>query len=163
MFRFAQMELNHRFRTLGDEAGSMFLRSGEIRMNLYSLSLGMLADSYGLGVGVGNFENTVDPQRLKGVGGINVPHNFFFETIATEGLVGLILVIMIIYYPFLSILMRKGVKLRKMNEVDKRVLLFSVLFFISVAIPSGIRGMFFYWSLLGYNYALIMEKYEYNT
>ena len=164
---FAKKQIKEHVISFGFEAQSQRLGSTRIRKELYLISLEKFAQSKGLGVGIGNFEKTLIPQRIYSTGSINVPHSLFFETLATEGIIGFSLVFIIVFsilipifnkqrnYPSLSIFYNNNI-----SEAEKRVLIFLLFFIVAVSVPSSIRSYFIYWNILGYNYTLIYKKNE---
>jgi len=157
-----------RATSFGREAESQQVGSVRARWKFYEISLEKLVRTHGLGVGIGNFENSITPEMEMDIGFEPVPpHNFFAEMLATEGIIAFILICIIVFSPLLPIIRNERRKsilavfiLKDLSEPEKRVLLFLLFFFVAVAIPSSIRGHFIYWSMLGYNYVLIYNRHE---
>jgi len=151
--------------SFGTEVESQQIGSVRTRWRLYLISLEKFALTYGLGVGIGNFEYSTSPNRAIDTGGVLIPHNFFAEMLATEGIVSFTLICIIIFSPLLPIIRNERRKsilsltdIKSLSENEKRVFVFLIFFFIAVAIPSSIRAHLIYWSMLGYNYSLIYNK-----
>jgi len=164
----ANRHITVRATSFGREAESQEIGSVRSRWKLYEISLEKLVHTYGLGVGIGNFEDSITPERLIDIGMEPVPpHNFFVEMLATEGIIAFILINIIVFSLILPIIRnerRKSIlslfNLKDLSEPEKRVMLFLLFFAVAVAIPSSIRGHLIYWSMLGYNYVLIYNRHE---
>jgi hypothetical protein len=151
--------------SFGFEAKSQRLGSTSIRKELYVISLEKFSESYGFGVGTGNFEKTNSPQRLISTNLIIVPHSIFFETVATEGFIGLFFLCVIVFSSLLPLInneSRKSIfdllKIKLLSENEKQLLVFMLFFIVSVSVPASIRSYFIYWNILGYYYCLMYVK-----
>lgn len=157
MIRFmVNKQIDEHILSFGTELQSQRLGSMEIRVELYKIALEKFTESKGLGVGAGNIESTLSPYRTIPTTGIPNIHSLFFETLANEGVIGFSCLIFITFY---SLLILK--KIRFYDGSSKYKILCVVLFFVfSVSVPSSIKGVYIYWTMLGYAYALLFHQQE---
>ena len=166
VFNFmVRKHLRERVFSFGLEARSQLLDSKSVRQELYILSLEKLVDSKGLGIGIGNFEKSSDPNRLLSTGGIDIAHSVFAETLGSEGIIGLFLLCLIVFsllFPIIKTKSRDSVlslfRIKTLADAEKQVLTFLIFFVASVSVPASVRGYMLYWGILGYNYALIYTQ-----
>jgi len=147
------------------EFHSQRLSSGTIRSYMYKISFEKFVESKGLGIGIGNFERHFSPPYQISTGGNQFAHNLFAEILTNEGIIGFTLLCLIVFSilpPILSDKNKKSIldvfNSSNFKEDEKRVLIFLFFFVISVAVPATVRHYFIYWSILGYNYAIIFNR-----
>ncbi|MCL2064621.1 MAG: O-antigen ligase family protein [Candidatus Cloacimonetes bacterium] len=162
--------IKERVASFGLEANSQRISSTTVRSRLYLISIEQMINSKGLGVGMGNFDNSFPYDRLNETDHVIQPHNFFFEILGSEGIPGFFLLCFIVFTPLLTIIKNKNrdsifslLNIKSLTDTDKRVLLFFLFFVISSASPSSIRNYFIYWTILAYNYALTYNTKAYES
>jgi hypothetical protein len=153
--------------TFGSESESQLASSAETRLVLYQIALEKLIRTKGLGVGMGNFERTTDPQSIYISGNTANAHSYFFEILGNEGIIGITLLVLILTIPLVVIYRDK--KQKSLGEIlnffkysnnEKTCLVFLLFFVVAVSLPSSINTHLFYWNILGYTYALMLNRSE---
>ena len=147
-----------------DLADTQLSTSSEVRKRFYVICANMFVDSYGMGVGIGNFEKALNEDDVRGV--IDAPpHTMFGEMLATEGLIGFGLLVLIVFsllYPFVAKFKKGELNILKLTIKEKKALLFFFFFMVSTAIPATPYYFTIYWSMLAYYYALLNTNDEGN-
>ena len=166
LYDYSKSEIQRRFNTLGDEIESQRTGSGELRLRMIKMGFELCVESRGLGVGTGNFRNSITPEKQSRLGGIEVTHSFFSEILAMEGLPGILILSIIVFYPLIPLFCDKKLSIisylniNNMNKKQKKILMFIFLFFISTFVPGSIQVLYLYWSMLGYHYAILISSNE---
>jgi len=86
-------------------SSKIVMRSTEIHLEMWRATKYFVSDYPVLGVGPGNYEITAQKYAREGkvnpvIGNYSHPHNIFLEALCSKGLVGLICLLLLIYYPF---------------------------------------------------------------
>jgi O-antigen ligase len=152
-----------------EEAESQRIGSVRIRRELLSIGVEKFIESNGLGVGIGNFEGSHHPERMRKAAYDIHAHNLFIETLAEGGLISIIalmLIVFLILHPILFNDKRKSIwsviNPKKLFERERFVLLFLFYFIIATTVIGTARTTFLIWCLLGYCYSIIYMKDECN-
>ena len=156
---FAKKQIREHILSLKFEAESQRITSGRVRYELFIVNIEKMIDTYGFGVGIGNYEKSDNPERLHEAQQTVYAHNYFMEILANEGIIGFTLLCIIVLYVILPILKNKPSILALLNknnysETEKRVALFFIFYLVATNVPATICGYFIFWSMLGYNFAL---------
>jgi hypothetical protein len=163
--KMAKEHLSAEVFSFGSEVQSQRSGSMKARLTLYRIGLEKLVRTRGLGVGIGNFERTNDPQSLYKAQSVPNAHSLFFEIIGNEGIVGITVLMLLIFTPLLPAIINKkhqsissALNIFRYSADEKTLLVFYIFFIVAVSIPSSIYAHCFYYNILGYFYALMFKR-----
>ena len=152
------------FSSFSDETDSQIPGSVEVRFYLMKVALEELGNSYGLGIGSGNFERRIHPDREAYLARIKVAHSLFFDVLATEGIIGFIIVCLIVFSCLRAIVYQTNKSTKStyfflsLSEDEKKVMICILFFVVGTTLIGYYKDNQVFWSILGYSYAIIYNK-----
>ena len=147
------------------EQESLFQGSTRARIETLKIGIEEFVASAGLGTGVGSFGVVIlSPQHVdKTMYTINA-HFMFVEVLATEGIIGFILLFFIIFTCLLPIVVKDNrfslFRWKSLSPDEQHVILILLFIIVGTTLIASYRTKFIYWIILGYAYALMFNKPE---
>ncbi|KQC11970.1 MAG: hypothetical protein APR54_10295 [Candidatus Cloacimonas sp. SDB] len=139
--------------SLFTESDSYHMKSIETRVELIKHSMTMLFESYLFGVGAGNFSDNMTFDRIYSTSGIAIPHNYFFEILATFGLVITLLWFLFIIYIGITLLIKNFGNEKSNIQLASGFAM--ILLVPASTLPSTIMLFFSHWIIIALSISLV--------
>ena len=148
------------------EFQSVTVGSTRARIAVIKEGLNGFASSGGFGIGVGSFAMLLRQPHCKAdiLNSINA-HLMFIEVLATEGFIGLTLLLFILFSCLKPILYKGNrfslfsvFRFRSLSEDEKHVLMILLFIIAGTTLIASYRTKFLYWIILGYAYSMMYNK-----
>ena len=161
----AKIQIERNLLSFGSEVESLQVRSTKARLALIRIAFEEFVATKGFGSGVGTFERLLtNPENAMATANAFNAHNMFMEVLATEGIIGVILLFFIIFSCLHPIIFsvpppswKQLLNLKMYGDDEKKVLLFLLFLIIGTTLIASYRTKYGYFNLLGYAYALMFN------